>query len=131
MNLRLRCFVLHHGLSLPVEPHLHSNPTISVIRMMRGYAFSSSRMAEGPFSILAIMVLSPLRSCDLELSTKTHFLADFSLDRESLSPARTSGEAQKTLCTSLMSSSVPACLIRNLERVVPDFALIYRMAFDG
>lgn len=90
---------------------------------------SSSWTAEGPLNVPAVTVLTPLRSCDPELATETHFLADFSLDWESLSLARTSGEAQKTLCTSPMSSPAPSCLMWNLERVVTDFALVYGVAF--
>lgn len=37
---------------------------------------------ERPLGLHAVTVLSPLRSCDLELSTEMHFLADFPVDWE-------------------------------------------------
>lgn len=81
-----RCSVPHHGLTLPVEPHLPSNPVISVIRVTRWsvclpfqqeYA-EASRHPCSPCSIC----WEPLGNCDLELSMETHFLAGFPLDRE-------------------------------------------------
>lgn len=107
------CFAPPHGLTLPVEPHLHVYPVISVIRMLSGqHAFSSSRSAQRPLSIILVLfcLLRMMRSCDLELSTETHFLAVFPLDWEKscLLPGHL-GRRWKTLCSSLMSSSVPAC----------------------
>ena len=56
---------------------------------------------------------------------ETRFLADFPSDREKSVSCQDIWGAQKTLCTSLMSSLVPACLMGLVEGVFTDFAVVY------
>lgn len=119
-EFKFKVLVPHCSLTLPVEPHLHANSVILVIRMMRCWAFSSSGIGERALSVPAATALSLLKSCNVELSTETYFLADFSWDwgkSVSCQDIWEGKKKKKTPCTSLMSSSVPACLIWYLERL--------------
>jgi len=95
-----------------VEPHFLSHPLVSVIRMMRQCA-SSSSIAERPLGAPLGTGLSLLKRCDLELSTGTHLLTDFPFDKEkSVSCQDIWGDTDNTLS---FSDVILSALLSHME----------------
>lgn len=93
-----RCSVVYHGLTWPWSPISLQTPWFLYLGWWCGWC-AFTKAPRPPCSHSSIC-WELLRSCDLELSTETHFLADFPLDWDkSVSCQDIWGGTENTLCS--------------------------------